>query len=215
MTKKIKNIDTIAHTWGGVYIDSNTSYECQNQTEADYFLKNDLFITALSEAKAEVYIDDVLIVGISNSLKALSGESLKAIDGSLIVSNNPFGSKTLNGKKLFKRIHGVQKEVVIGTNTIEFIIPYDSCKMTGVEVVGASTGDTVDFEVYDTPAGLISGYPNVKINQFGFGVFISKDFYSHHSEYDSDVPKDIKIKIIYTSVAVATIGVNFVLNELK
>lgn len=213
--KKIKNIDTIAHTWGGVYIEPDGVYECQDQTEADRFLNNDLFIIALSNTIAEVYIDDILIVGVSNSLKALSGESLKETDGSIIVSTNAFSSKKVGNKKLFKRIHGVQSSVTIGVNTIDFVIPYDFCKMNGMQVIGASIGDTIDLEVYDTPAGLFSGVPNAKLTQFGFSVCIAKDFHFHHSEYDSDVPKDIKLRVKFTSVANTTIGINFMLNELK
>ena len=215
MSKKIKNTDSIPHTWGGVYIEPDATYECQNQIEADYFFKNDLFIIGLSNTLAEVYIDDILIVGISDSLKALSGESLKETDGSIVVSINAFSSKKVGNKNLFKRIHGIQSSVVIGLNTIDFVIPYNNCKMNGVQIIGASIGDTIDFEVYDTPAGLFSGVPNAKLTQFGFGVCIAKDFYSYHSEYDSDVPKDIKLRVKFTSVAIATIGINFLLNELR
>ena len=214
MSKKIKNIDSIPHTWGGVYIEPDAIYECQNQQEVEYFLKSDIFIAKLSEEKAQVISNDVIISGTSNSLIALQNEQIIDSNGNITVSVLPFSAKKIGTKSLFKRIHGIQSNVTIGLNTIEFVIPYDLCKITGVELIGGSIGDTVDFEVYDTPAGLVSGYPNVKINQFGFSVCISKDFYSHKSEYDSDVPKDIKFKVKYTSIVNTTIGINFILNEL-
>lgn len=121
-------------------------------------------------------------------------------------SIDPFSAKKINGKSLFKRVHGVSASVAIGASTLEFVIPYALCKITGVEVVGAVTGDTCDFEVW---------MGNTKLNQFGFDVFLAKDFYSHHSEYDSDLPMGLKIKMIYKSVSEKVIGFNLILNEVK
>lgn len=86
------------------------------------------------------------------------------------------------------------------------VLRLDGLEITGVEVVGASIGDTCDLEIW---------YGNTKLNQFGFGVFLAKDFYSHHSEYDSDIPQGLKIKVVYHSVSEKTVGINLILNELK
>ncbi len=215
MNKRIKNIDTVAHSWGGVYLEPNTFYDCQTQTEVNMFFSSDSFLTALTEGKAQVFVSESLIAGVANSIKALSTTANLDGDGNTLVKNIPFSSKTLNGKAIFKRIHGVQNQNTIGLNTIEFLIPYLFCKITGVEVVGGFVGDIVDFEVYDTPTGAISGYPNVKLNQFGFSVCIAKDFYSHTSEYESDLPQNIKLVVKYTATTANLAGINFILNEVK
>lgn len=134
--------------------------------------------------------------------------------GNGVVSSS-FAQKTFNGKSLFKRIIGISSPVIIGENIIDYIVPYDFSKITGVEIIGAVNGDSVDFEVYDTPTGLISGYPNVKINQFGFGVMVSKDYYAHRSEFDSDLYKNLKLRVKYHSTIEGNIGINFIINEVK
>lgn len=131
---------------------------------------------------------------------------LSKCNGVIAQQISPFSAKKVGTKNLFKRVHGVSGTVSIGETVLEFINPYVQCKITGVEVVGSSIGDTCDFEVW---------YGDTKLNQFGFNVFLGKDFYSHHSEYDSDIPQGLKIKIIYHSISEKIIGVNLILNELK
>ena len=49
--------------------------------------------------------------------------------------NQPFAAKVLpNGKKLYKREHGIRETLVIGSNVILFTIPYPWVKITGFEV---------------------------------------------------------------------------------
>ena len=131
---------------------------------------------------------------------------LSKCNGIVSQQSSPFSAKKIGTKNLFKRVHGISAQATVGDVILEFINPYLLCKITGVEVVGASNGDSCDFEVW---------YGNVKLNQFGFNVFLAKDFYSHHSEYDSDIPQGIKIKVIYHSVSEKMVGINLILNELK
>ncbi len=72
MTKKIKNIDSIAHSYGGVYIEANSFYECQNQIEAELFSKDNIFLNDLNSNLAEVYNDAIKIIGLSESILFLN-----------------------------------------------------------------------------------------------------------------------------------------------
>lgn len=131
------------------------------------------------------------------------------------VINSPFASKIINGKNLYKRVHGLQMIGSVGTNVFDFIIPYNQCKITGVEIIGASSCDTADLGVYDTLTGTFSGIPNCKLNQFGFTVTISKDYYEQKSEFDSDLYKGMRVELRITSKNIGLIGINLILNELK
>lgn len=215
MAKFVKNIDTISHTWAGVIIEPNSLYECQNRYEAECFYRSDTFIIALSNGKAEVYSDNILINGIEKSLTFLKNVFPVDDYGNLISSNSPFAMKKVNGKSLFKRVHGMQLLTVIGLNTFEFNIPYNQCKITGIELIGASSCDIADLEVYDTPTGTISTIPNYLLNQFGFTVNVAKDYYAHRSEFDSDLIKDMKIEVHLYAQAVGLVGLNLILNEVK
>lgn len=138
----------------------------------------------------------------------------------------PFASKILDGKKLFKRIHGVSIVANPGNNVIEFVVPYNQAKINCLEIIGGDIGDYCDFEVYDTPTGLIQqsmGVPaglvnsNLMLNQFGFNVYVRKDFYEQKSEYDADLIKDMKLEVHFFNAGqvAKTVAVNFLLNELK
>jgi hypothetical protein len=134
------------------------------------------------------------------------------------VTTQPFASKQLcSGKKLFRRCHGIVVSLPANDSVSgEIVIPYNQCKINKVEVVWAPEGVTANLEVYDTPTGTLSGYPNVKLNQFGFNVAIAKDFHADESQYDADLIKDLKVKVTLTnSTDVAkNVGINFFLHEL-
>lgn len=143
----------------------------------------------------------------------------KDANGNIIQTLQSFTSKSLpNGKKLFKRVHGSQASVLPGqTIEINLIVPYNESKINEIDVVGGNTGDTCNFKVYDTITGTISGIPGYMLNQFGFNVNVSKDFYKQESSYDADLIKDMKLQVQYTnnSLASTTIGINFILHEVK
>jgi hypothetical protein len=131
----------------------------------------------------------------------------------------PFHSKELPDiqKKLFRRSRGVQATLNPNGNTvIEFIIPYNWCKITTIEVVGLTHMVKVDFSIIDTPVGTYSTVPNYKLNQFGFNVNMSKDYYRDHSEYDADLYLGMVIQLVVKNDTDTTplIGVNFTLHEV-
>lgn len=147
-------------------------------------------------------------------------------NGHIILHQNPFAAKEIDGKKLFKRVHGATKACVAGVNEIEFTVPYAQVKLNKIEIMWAPEGCTVDFEVYDSVDGLIqqsmgvpaeSVNPNFHLNQFGFGAVVAKDYYEQHSEYDADLIGGMRVKCEITCPTGTdkTIGVNFILNELK
>lgn len=178
------------------------------------YAQSDLVISKLISKEIVISVDGLTELENYQAINFLMGNMVDS-SGYPISLQLPFASKTINGKKLFKRIHGMHKECVVGDNVFEFVIPYNVCKITGIEMINGESCDDVDLEVYDTPTGLISTIPNLKLNQFGFGVCVSKDYYEHKSEYDADLYKDMKIEVHYHAQVAKKIGINFILNELK
>jgi hypothetical protein len=130
----------------------------------------------------------------------------------------PFASKTIEGLKIFRRVHGVTGTLnPNGDTVIMLIVPYLKAKINKLELLWLPEGVTVDFKVYDTPTGTISTVPNFMLNQFGFGAAISKDWHEDESDYDADLIQNMKIECTLhnpTNV-VKTVGVNFHLHEVK
>lgn len=132
------------------------------------------------------------------------------------VQSAAFASKVLsNGKNLFKREHGAQYVLEAGSNELLFSIPYVWAKIIAVEVIGGETLDFASLYVLDTPVGSFSGIPNYVLNQFGFDLNIAKDYHYRRSEFDADLYLYMTIKIAYNSVSAKTVGINFILNEVK
>lgn len=131
-------------------------------------------------------------------------------------NNQPFASKTIGDKKLFRRVHGVKK-TLSGDTTFDLVIPYDACKINAIEILWAPECLQADLKVYDTPTGAISTVPNYMLNQFGFDAGIAKDFYVESSNYDADLIKDMKVEVVLKNPANSTkeVCVNFILHELK
>lgn len=143
-------------------------------------------------------------------------------------AHSPFASKAVGGQKLYKRVRGVKSATILAGQSanISLVVPYAQCKISAIELVGGSTGDTCHFKVYDTPTGTISatlaatGYtaiPNLMLNQFGFDVNIADTFHREESAYDADLIQDMKLEVNYTNNTGGSvvIGINFVLHELK
>ena len=132
-----------------------------------------------------------------------------------VTSSPAFASKMLGTYKLYKRVVGIQPSVIVGENTILHTVTFPWVKMTGIELVNGENLDKVSFWVLDSETGQISSVPNYPLNQFGFSVNVSKDYYEHKSEFDADLYAGLQIKILYTSMSAKTIGLNFIFNEVK
>jgi len=135
-----------------------------------------------------------------------------------ISGTNPFSKKVLGGGfKLYRRKHGASSSIAANSSgTIELVIPYVSCKINIVEVIGCYYGDTVNLKVYDTPQGTLSTIPNYMLNQFGFNVEMPDGFYKDESSYDADLIQNMKIELTYFNNGENEkhIGVNFTLHEI-
>jgi hypothetical protein len=130
-----------------------------------------------------------------------------------------FSAKTLlvNGvkKNLFARNTGKQFGVTTGANDLSYTATFAWVKMIGLECIGAEIGDYAELRVYDSPAGTYSGVPNAMLNQFGYTLNLAKDYYVRTSPFDSDVYAGMVLKVTYNSVSDKTIGINYLMNEVK
>ena len=132
----------------------------------------------------------------------------------------PFASKKLpDGKSLFSRIHGI-KLTTDGTSNaqkVTFTVPYISAKITSTEIIGAELGDRIDFKILDTVTGTVTTIPNFLLNQFGFGVYPSKERYEQKSEYDADLFLGLQLEVTLTPVntTIRDVYFNLVLHEVK
>jgi len=126
-----------------------------------------------------------------------------------------FSSKTTGDYKLYKRVHGMMIDCIVGDNDFIFTVPYTLAKLNILEIIGCEIGDTASFYVLDTVTGAVTQVPSMVLNQFGFDITVAKDYYEQRSEYDADVFAGLQLKCVISSVSIKKIGVNFILNELK
>lgn len=181
---------------------------------------NYYFFGFLDKKTPEVY-KKYPVVDLEKAKELLLPENSDELESLKYISNNksttyPFADKVLpDGKKLFKRVHGVSASFNNETKKIEFVIPYNECKITGVEILNCNYGDTANLNVYDSSTGIISGFPNVKLNQFGFNVFINEKYHKETSNYDADLFLGMKVSVEITASQQKDIYVNFILHEVR
>lgn len=126
-----------------------------------------------------------------------------------------FCSKTIGSKKLFARNTGFQSAVVAGANIISHTITYPWVKITGIEIIGCQSLDTVDMKVLDTSTGSYSTVPNYTLNQFGFTVNLPDGYYIRESPFDADLYQGMVVRLGYTSSSSKTLGINLLMAEVK
>jgi len=132
------------------------------------------------------------------------------------LNKNPaFKDKTIDGKKLYKRVHGQSYTVVTGMTSCELNVPYPNCKVNGIEILGGELGDYVQFKVKDTDTGIISTVPNYVLNQFGFDVYLTPGLHRENSQYDADLIQNMKVVVEFHSTVSKDIYINFILHEVK
>lgn len=128
----------------------------------------------------------------------------------------PFDSKVLpNGLKIYRRVHGYKKGVVVGSNEISIEVPYNAVKINSLEVINCSIEDSIDLIIKDSVNGDYTGVPNYTLNQFGFGVRMTNGYYKEESRYDADLFKYMNIVINYNSNTAKDIYFNIVFHEVK
>jgi hypothetical protein len=138
-----------------------------------------------------------------------------------IASTPAFASKNFGTKSLFKRVVGIQFPLTVGDNTLMYTETFPWVKFMALEIINGEMGDYVSLYILDTVAGTYTkaqtgtAYPSAPLNQFGFNANIAPGFYQHKSEFDADVYQGLQIKIVYHSMSEKTIGINYVMNEVK
>lgn len=151
------------------------------------------------------------------NFKALG--NVKPLQTVSVQSAPPFGAKTqvIAGvvKKFFARNTGLQQDLIAGSNEIVYTISYPWVKIIGIEVISSEALDTAELRVYDNALGTYSTVPNAMLNQFGYTLNMTKDFYSRTSPFDADLYAGMVLKITYVSVSAKRIGMNIILNEVK
>lgn len=205
---KIKNIDSETHTWAGMEFLAGAEY-LPDKSESIAFANSNPFLSDLVNGKAEFYLDNVLVSNIGSIIDILKGQQIQ------ISSIPAFASKTFDGKKLYKRVVGIRNAIVTGSNVINWSNSFPWVKFMEIQFFNCQVGDYVDLEVYDDALGTYSTVANYKLNQFGFTANLSDAFYSHKSEFDADIYYGIIIRMTYHSISDKTVGINFVMNEVK
>lgn len=131
----------------------------------------------------------------------------------------PFGSKTImigtTEKKLYARNMGVQPALTAGANQIDYTITFPWVKVIGIEIIGAEVLDYTDLKVLDAASSPYMGTPSAVLNQFAYANNIGPNFYSRMAHFDADIYQNMVIRLDYTSVSAKTIGINFILIEVK
>jgi hypothetical protein len=130
------------------------------------------------------------------------------------VETSPFASKTVQGKKLYKRVIGINQELTTGSNNIIYVATLAWAKMKEIQIINCDIGDTVNLIVLDTATGTYSTIPNYPLNQFGFNVNLPDKFFSQASEFDADIYAGLQLKFVYNSISDKTIRINFIMNEV-
>lgn len=144
----------------------------------------------------------------------------KAVVSTVASTNQAFAAKALSdGSKIFRRVRGIAATINNSSENIDFEIPFTKCKITGVQILGASLGDKVTFQVLDTSQGTISGTPYAVLNTFGLDVYVVPDVANYPSRYDADLILGLTLRVVYDAVDVVLdpprkIYINYDLHEI-
>ena len=136
---------------------------------------------------------------------------------SVSVSTPPlaFASNVFGTKNLFMAMTGIQQALTEGSNTVTFTIPYSQVEISGVSIVGCEALDVVSFSVLDSTTGTYSGHANYLLNQFGYNVNLPAGQYEYECDYTSTLYQNMQIQLTYNSLSAKTVGINFILNQVK
>lgn len=217
MAKYIKNNTQDIKVWLGQTVAVDEYYLIPSDKEIYWANDVDVLVDIANLEAIVAKTDDSTtdILDINDAINYLKDNIPKTVES----LNQPFFSKKLStGQKVFKRLHGISSSVSGAPDNIDFVIPYDVCKITGIEIINTELGDKVNFKVYDTPTGTISGTPNALLNQFAFNLNTKSGSHREESSYDADLIKDMKIRIEFDAITPdllpKTIYVNFLLHEV-
>jgi len=207
---RVKNNKESSDVWAGMTIAAGAEYDLQ-AADLAVWKANDKVIQDLASLE--------LLIGDGTSYKTTGSEAVNYLLGTSVdVKVNeapPFSSKKIGSKKLYTRATGKAFTVSVGSNNLDFLIPYNEMKINGIEIVNGKVGEKVNLKVLDTAAGTISTVPNYMLNQFGFDVNLPDGMFVRESQYDADMIKDLVIRIEYTAIEARDVRVNYLIHELK
>lgn len=225
MSKIIKNLSSENKTYAGMMIAAGESYTIAQDELKAFQISQKLMEDFLKEAPEASIASEV-----TPSQEMIGADAIKFLLSNVVTveelpQNYPFAKKELaDGKKLFRRKHGIRKECPGETETfIDMVVPYVQCKIDEVEIINCSGNDDVDLKVLDTAenaysqAPVESVGPNYLLNQFGFDVCVSDLYYSDSSNYDADLFQGMIVRAVFKNrdTESKNIGINFVLHEVK
>jgi hypothetical protein len=128
---------------------------------------------------------------------------------------SPYASKIYGTKKLYARNTGKQFTLTTGSNDLVYTATYPWVKFSAMECIGGEALDYGELKVYDSASGTYSGVANALLNQFGYTLNIGPEFYKRESQFDADLYAGMVLKITYNSISDKTIGINYIMNEVK
>lgn len=218
MQKYLYNNTEEEKVYVGKTLDSDSYYEIPVNLQLKFSMTEELLVDI---ANGDIIVStsndiDGHITNISKSLDFLKGNLPTAVDS----TQYPFASKVLaDGSNIFRRVRGVAATINNASINIDFTVPYTKCKITGLQIIGASLGDKATFQVLDTSTGTISGVPNAVLNTFGQNVYVAKDLATYPSKYDADLFAGLVLRIVYDAADVILdparkIYINFDLHEV-
>lgn len=139
------------------------------------------------------------VIDFEDNYKDLANKSI--VLDSRIESQPPFNAKVLpDGSKVFRRVRGIVATINNAQTNIDFIVPFQKCKITGLQIIGATLGDKAKFQVLDDSNGTVSGYPGIVLNTFGENVYVAPGEVSYPSKYDADLFGGLVLRIVYDSI---------------
>jgi len=207
---RVKNTST-EKTYCGQTLATNQEYDIQS-TELTRWQSDDSVVADLSTG--------LLLVGDGNTYQTAGAQAVNYLLGTGIKEVSvqvqpPFSSKVIGTKKLYIRATGKAHPVTVGSNNLDFLVPYNVMKFNGIQIVNCELGETVNLKVLDSATGAYSTFPNYMLNQFGFTINLPNGVFIKESQYDADVYKDMVIRIEYTAVTARDVRINYSIHELK
>ena len=225
----IKNNTDETRQWAGQYL-SPAQYYMIEEVEESTWQHSSPVVVSIANSELVMARDNsgtADILDIAEAISFLHKDEIASVKISEAPPTLAFSTNVLHdGRKLFRRKHGITAVCAPGETIMDMLVPYASCKIDEVEIIGCESTDTVDFLVLDTEQGLAQQSmgvpaeyvtPFLMLNQFGFDVNIADMYYSDSSNYEADLVGGMVVRMVYknTTDQTKTIGANFVLHEAK
>lgn len=210
----IKNNTETVQVWCGQEIQAGSYYHVQAEEEMRW--RNDAALLA-SIVVGDAIVNDGVedLTDVNDAIIFLKDGAAKIVTVQSLPAAPAFVSNRWGDKSLFLRVHGVQVLLVAGSNTIDFTVPYDWAKISGADFFGTEHLDSASLLVLDSTTGTYTSVPNYQLNQFGFSANLRANYHSHASPYDANLYIGMRIRIVYESVSAKTLGINYMLHEVK